>query len=216
MLLIAGYKRSYSGAIANAKAYYSAKEQLNDSQKYASELRELQLINAQLDAQIGNQEMDAVLVQNALVEFAAENALKTELTEVAAMGWASATSPGPTIFTPHTQQPERAPTSGVLANLPTASASVDGSRLEEHPPAHLRVPCSMLPALRCLLAVNVGFPPMLKTSWTAELSRHVSAKVAGEVCMHTCLRKLGMAMHFCDIACCSAAIFEILVFAQHE
>lgn len=85
MLLIAGYKRSYSGAIANAKAYYSAKEQLNDSQKYASELRELQLINAQLDAQIGNQEMDAVLVQNALVEFAAENALKTELTEVAAM-----------------------------------------------------------------------------------------------------------------------------------
>ena len=85
LLLIAGYIRSYSGAIQSVSAYKSAKKQLVNSEQLNAELAELTAINAKLDAQIGNQQMDAVLVQNAVVEFIAEQKGKTQLTEVTPM-----------------------------------------------------------------------------------------------------------------------------------
>lgn len=85
LFLVVGYKRSYSGAIQSVSGYYQAKDQLVNSEAVSRELVQLQADNAKLDALIGNQSMDAVLVQNAVVEFAAEKGTKIQLTEVAPM-----------------------------------------------------------------------------------------------------------------------------------
>lgn len=85
MFIIVAFKRSYSGAIQAASGYYSAKSQLVDAPTLQQQYNLLTASNLDLDAHIGNSMQDAVLVQNAVLEFAAELPVNTQVTAVAPM-----------------------------------------------------------------------------------------------------------------------------------
>ncbi|WP_435578731.1 hypothetical protein [Gilvibacter sp.] len=85
LMIALAYKRSFGTAIASGSAYFSDKAKLENSALIQSQRQALLQRNADLDAQIGHQQMDAVLVQNALVDFMATQPGSTELTTVAPM-----------------------------------------------------------------------------------------------------------------------------------